>query len=328
MSRCVVTGAAGFIGSHLCDRLLEKGHEVLGVDAFIPYYPRRYKEANLHQARRSPRFRFLEIDLREADLHRAFAGYEVLFHEAAMPGLVRSWDQFEIYSSCNLEATRRVLEAARDLGMRHVIHVSTSSVYGKIADGSEDAPLRPISPYGVTKLAAEYLCRAFAEVFEVPVTILRYYSVYGPRQRPDMAFHILIRALLEDEPFILYGDGEQTRSNTFVADCVQATVAAFEQPERSIGETFNVGGGEVVSLNEVIGYLQRLTGKVLRVERRPPRVGDQQHTCADFSKAGRRLGYRPKTGIVEGLRAQLEWQRANLDWLRLVESRGSKPGGD
>ncbi len=309
MTRCVVTGAAGFIGSHLCDLLLEKGHEVLGVDAFIPYYPRWIKEANLHKARQSPRFAFLEADLRDANLHDAFEGYDVLFHEAAMPGLVLSWEDFDSYSSCNLDGTRRVLEAARDLRMRHVLHVSTSSVYGRIAHGDEDAPLRPISPYGVTKLAAEYLCHAFQDVFDVPVTILRYYSVYGPRQRPDMAFHILIRALLNDEPFVLYGDGNQTRSNTFVSDCVRATVAAFERPEASIGETFNIGGGEVVSLNQVIAHLERLTGKKLHIERRGPRSGDQQHTRADFSKAGRRLGYRPETDIVGGLRAQLEWQR-------------------
>ncbi len=309
MSRCVVTGAAGFIGSHLCDALLEKGHEVLGIDAFIPYYPRDIKERNLMSARRSPRFSFLEADLRTADLAKAFEGCDAVFHEAAMAGLMRSWSDFELYADCNLNGTRRVLEAARDTRVRHVIHVSTSSVYGKVATGTEESAPRPVSPYGVTKLAAEHLCRAFEDTFGVPVTILRYFSVYGPRQRPDMAYHILIRALLHGEAFVMYGDGRQTRSNTFVADCVRATLAAFEQPRVSVGETFNVGGGEVVSLNEVIELLQTLTGKRLHIERRPSRPGDQAHTAANIDKVTRVLGYRPTTGIADGLRAQIAWHR-------------------
>lgn len=310
MTRCLVTGAAGFIGSHLCEALLQRGHEVTGLDAFIPYYPRAVKEANLAACRAHPRFRFLEQDLRTADLRPAVAGSEVIFHEAAMAGLMRSWSDFELYASCNLLATQRLLEAVREAPVRHFLHISTSSVYGREADGPEDRPLRPISPYGVTKLAAEHLCRAYAAHFGLPLTVLRYFSVYGPRQRPDMAYHVLIRALLRDEPFTLYGDGEQSRSNTFIADGVQATLLAFEQRERSLGETFNVGGGEVVTLNRVVALLEQLTGKQARIERRPARPGDQQHTAADITRIREKLGYQPRVSVAEGLRAQAAWQRA------------------
>ncbi len=307
MSRCVVTGAAGFIGSHLCDALLARGHEVVGIDGFIPSYPRSYKEANLETMRTSPRFRFVEADLRTARLHALLEGCAAVFHQAAMPGLVRSWSEFDLYVECNLNATQRLLEAARDTGVAHFLLASTSSVYGKEATGAEDAPLRPVSPYGVTKLAAEHLCRAFEATFGLPVTILRYFSVYGPRQRPDMAYHILIQALLTGAPFVRYGDGRQSRSNTFVTDCVSATLAAFERPTASVGETFNVGGGEVVSLNEVIQLLQEITGKTLQVTQGPGRHGDQRHTRANIEKATRVLGYEPRTTVQEGLEAQVAW---------------------
>jgi UDP-glucuronate 4-epimerase len=312
MSRCLVTGAAGFIGSHLCEALLARGHEVIGVDAFIPYYPRAIKESNLAGARAARAFTFHELDLRTAPLRNLLKECDVVFHEAAMPGLVRSWSDLDLYSSCNLIGTQRLLDAARDEEVRHFIHVSTSSVYGREATGGEDSPLNPFSPYGVTKLAAEQLCRAYEVNFGVPVTILRYFSVYGPRQRPDMAYHILIRCLLRDEPFPLHGNGEQTRSNTYVEDCVRATLLAFEQPGASLGQVFNVGGGEVVSLNEVIGRLEALTGRKARIERRDPRPGDQVHTAAHIEKIRTVLGFTPATRVADGLRAQVEWQRAAM----------------
>ena len=307
MNRCLVTGAAGFIGSHLCEALLAQGHEVVGVDAFIPYYPRPVKEANLAAARKHPKFSFHELDLRRDSLQSAVEGCQVIFHEAAMPGLMRSWSEVDLYASCNLVGTQRILEAAREARVSHFIHISTSSVYGREAAGGEDAALRPCSPYGITKLAAEHLCRTYADQFGVPVTILRYFSVYGPRQRPDMAYNILIRCLLRDEPFTLYGIGDQTRSNTFVADCVRATMLAMQH--QAVGHTFNVGGGEVVSLNEVIAKLEQLTGRKLRIHREPARPGDQKHTAADISRIRETLGYRPTTSVLEGLRAQLEWQQ-------------------
>ena len=312
MSRCLVTGAAGFIGSHLCEALLEQGHEVAGLDAFIPYYPRPLKEANLAAARRHERFRFHELDLRKDDLKKAMAGCEVVFHEAAMPGLMRSWSDLDLYASCNLTGTQRLLEAAREARVSHVIHVSTSSVYGREATGPEDSMLRPCSPYGITKLAAEHLCRTYADSFGVPITILRYFSVYGPRQRPDMAYHILIRCLLTGEPFILYGVGDQTRSNTYVADCVQATLLAMKHRAKALGQTFNVGGGEIVSLNQMIALLEEMTGHKLAIQRQPARPGDQKHTAANISRIAAALGYRPATPVRKGLEAQLAWQKQIL----------------
>lgn len=310
MKRCMVTGAAGFIGSHLCEALTSRGVEVVGVDAFIPYYPRTRKEANLAALRERRNFHFREMDLRTDDPTPLLEGCDVLFHLAAMPGLMKSWSDFALYNTCNCDATLRLLEAARAMKLPHFIHVSTSSVYGKEAVQGEDAPTRPFSPYGITKLAAENLCRAFEANFGLPITILRYFSVYGPRQRPDMAYNILIRTLLEGGTFTMFGDGEQTRSNTFVSDCVAATILAAEKRDAALGEVFNIGGGEIVSLNNVIARLEKLTGRKANIERKPPRPGDQKHTAANIEKARRLLGYNPATPFDEGIRAQFEWQRA------------------
>lgn len=308
MSKCLVTGAAGFVGSHLSEALIARGHEVVGVDAFIPYYPREIKERNLEALRQDSRFQFHEADLRTADIRRIADGCEVFFHEAAMAGLMKSWSDFDLYASCNMIATKRLLEAAREIQPKQVIHISTSSVYGREATGPEDTPLTPFSPYGITKVGAENLCRAFEANFNVPVTILRYFSVYGPRQRPDMAYNILIRSLFQGEPFVMYGDGEQTRSNTFVADCVAATVLAFEKRDAALGQVFNVGGGEIVSLNRVIRILEEITGRQAKIERRPARPGDQKHTAADIGRISKQLGYAPTKKVVDGLQAQVKWQ--------------------
>ncbi|MCX6995771.1 MAG: GDP-mannose 4,6-dehydratase [Kiritimatiellaeota bacterium] len=310
MSRCLVTGAAGFIGSQLCEALLARGHTVVGLDAFIPYYPRPIKEVNLAAARRQAGFSFHEADLRAADLSPLLAGCEAIFHLAAMPGLIKSWTDFALYETCNILGTQRLLAAAQAAATcRHFLYVSTSSVYGREATQAETAPLQPVSPYGITKLAAENLCRAYESNFGMPVTILRYFSVYGPRQRPDMGYYQLIRCLLRDEPFIVCGDGEQTRSNTFVADAVVATVLAFERRAAALGETFNVGGGEIVALNRIIRMLEEITGRSVRLARQPPRPGDQTHTSANIEKARRLLGYHPGTPLADGLRAQVAWQK-------------------
>lgn len=309
MSLYCVTGAAGFIGSHLSEALLAEGHRVLGLDCFIPYYPRAAKEANLAALRDHERFTFVEVDLRADPLHDLVAGCDAVFHLAAMPGLMKSWSDFQLYCSCNLEATQRLLDAVRDREIPHFLHVSTSSVYGREATGPETSELRPFSPYGITKLAAEGLCHAYNANFGVPFTILRYFSVYGPRQRPDMAYHLLIEALLHGKSFPLHGDGEQTRSNTFVSDCVRATMLAAAKPGASLGRTFNIGGGEVVSLNQVITMLEELTGQKAGIERKPPRPGDQKHTQADITQARERLGYEPTVGVRKGLTAQVAWHR-------------------
>src|SRR4051812_18951587 len=277
--KCLVTGAAGFIGSHLCEELLHRGHTVVGLDAFIPYYPRPRKEANLAGLAGRPEFHFLELDLRHHDIDSALEDVEVIFHLAAMPGLTRSWTDFDLYQGCNLSATHRLLEAARNLRLLHrFVYVSTSSVYGRYASGDEMLPARPISPYGVTKLAAENLCRAHADEHGLPLVVLRYFSVYGPGQRPDMGYHQFIAAMLRDEPVVVTGDGHQTRSNTYVADCVEATIAALQAPRN---ETYNVGGGETASVWDVLGKLEAILGVEAVVRREPARPGDQRVTGAD-----------------------------------------------
>jgi nucleoside-diphosphate-sugar epimerase len=309
--KCVITGAAGFIGSHLSEALLAGGHDVVGLDAFIPYYPRRTKEANLARALRHPSFCFLELDLRTAPLEPVLDNAEAVFHLAAMPGLAKSWTDFELYNGCNVLATQRLLEAIRATRppLRRFVLASTSSVYGRFASGDESLPTCPVSPYGVTKLAAEHLCRAYSSAFGLPLVVLRYFSVYGPRQRPDMGYHQFIQAALCGAPVTVTGDGHQSRSNTYVGDCVRATVAALNAP---VGETYNVGGGESASVWDILEKLSRLAGAPLRAERAPARAGDQRHTFADTSRLASHLGWSPVTSLDEGLAAQFEWQKAGL----------------
>ena len=306
--RYLVTGAAGFIGSHLCERLLADGHTVIGVDCFVPYYPIEIKHRNLRDVSAHSRFQFLQCDLRTDDLVDMLADVDIIYHLAAMPGLIRSWTDFDGYWSCNVLATQRLLEAVRPhIGrLKRFIYGSTSSAYGKFASGDESLPTRPISPYGVTKLASEHLCRAHAEAYELPLVVLRYFSVYGPRQRPDMAYNLFIQALMENQPIRLYGDGKQVRGNTYVADCVQATMLAAQAP---IGELYNVGGGEAVSVWDVLSKLEAISGRRFVVESHPERAGDQRHTFADTSKLFRHLGWKASTPMDEGLRRQWEWQR-------------------
>jgi nucleoside-diphosphate-sugar epimerase len=306
--KCLVTGAAGFIGSHLCERLLHAGHTVVGVDSFVPYYPRILKEANLTSARGQRGFTFHNLDLRHDSLDGLFDGVWAVFLLAAMAGLALSWTDFDLYQSCNLTATQRLVEAARGrAGLERFIYASTSSVYGRFGSGDEALPARPISPYGVTKLAAENLCRAYAEEHGLPLVALRYFSVYGPRQRPDMGYCRFIDALLRGEPVTVYGDGLQVRGNTYVVDCVEATMLALKAPP---GEVYNVGGGEAVTVWEVLRKLEALTGHQAVVRREPARAGDQRYTFADTTRIARHLGWRPSTGLDEGLARQVAWQQS------------------
>ena len=310
---CLVTGAAGFIGSHLCERLLALGHSVVGLDAFIPYYPRSFKEANLACLRSRSGFTFQELDLRTDKLDDALCQIEAVFHLGAMAGLAKSWTEFDLYQSCNLTATQRLLEAVRaeraagKSKVTRFVHASTSSVYGRFATGDETLPTRPISPYGVTKLAAENLCRCFADEFGIPAVVLRYFSVYGPRQRPDMGYFQFIDAMLKGAPITVFGDGNQVRGNTYIGDCVEATIAAAGAP---VGETYNLGGGETASVWEILGKLEKILGRKAIVRTGAARAGDQRSTFADTSKLRRHLGWEARTPLDEGLARQVEWQKA------------------
>jgi nucleoside-diphosphate-sugar epimerase len=305
--KCVVTGAAGFIGSHLCEELLRGGHKVTGLDAFLPYYPQVVKHRNLLDLLRHPNLRFYRVDLRTDPIDELLADAEVVFHLAAMPGLMPGWTDLEGYWTCNMLATQKLLGAVHRSASRlqRLVYASASAVYGRLASGDETLPTKPISPYGITKLAAEHLCRAYAEAHQMPIVTLRYFSVYGPRQRPDMGYHRFIQALLEEKPVTVFGDGQQVRGNTYVADCVQATIAALQAPP---GELYNVGGGETASVWDILHKLEAIAGRKVKVRQKPARPGDQAQTCADTTKLRHHLDWIPRTSLDEGLAQQWEWQ--------------------
>jgi len=305
-----VTGAAGFIGSHLVESLLADGHEVVGVDCFVDYYPRAAKEQNLERARGHSAFRLVEGRLQELDLARVFDGAGAIYHLAAQAGVRSSWGRdFALYSDHNVLATQRVLEAAAGAGRPRVVYASSSSVYGdaKALPLREDTPCQPVSPYGVTKLAGEHLAVLYHRNHGLPTTSLRFFTVYGPRQRPDMAFHRFLKAARDGQAIHLYGDGEQTRDFTFVADIVAATRAAAVSGRP--GSVYNVGGGERVALNAVLRTIDEITGRALRIEREEAQKGDMRDTFADTTAAGRDLGFRSTVHLAEGLRREWDWIR-------------------
>ncbi|VTS06066.1 NAD-dependent epimerase/dehydratase family protein [Tuwongella immobilis] len=305
---CVITGAAGFIGSHLGAALLRQGHRVVGIDCFTSYYARQIKEANLQSLRKHRWFQWMPLDLTSDPLDEALAGADWVFHLAAMPGLVRSWTHFDEYQHHNVIGTQRLLEALKRVPrIPKLIHASTSSVYGRYALGDESLPLLPSSPYGITKLAAENLVRVYREEFGVPGVVLRFFSVYGPGQRPDMGYHQFIQALMRHEPIRVSGDGHQVRGNTFVSDCVAATIAAAERAQD--GDVLNIGGGEMVSVWKVIEVLERITHRKALIQSIPARHGDQRYTGADIRRAQRQLGWEPSVPLEEGLAQQVAWQR-------------------
>jgi len=309
--RALVTGAAGFIGSQLAERLIARGAEVTGVDAFTDYYPRAVKESNLAGLRAMPRFRFVEAGLHEADLAPLLDGVTHVFHFAAQAGVRRSWGrEFSVYTVNNTDATQRLLEACAGCPIDRFIYASSSSVYG---DGvsipmRESALPQPVSPYGVTKLAAEQLGFLYHVNHRVPVVSLRYFTVYGPRQRPDMAFHRFFRAALASTPISVYGDGEQTRDFTFVEDAVAATLAAGDRGRP--GSVYNIGGGSRVSVNHVLELVRRVSGRQLEVRHEAPQKGDMRDTYADTSRARRDLGFEPRVCLEDGLRAEFGWLAA------------------
>ncbi|MBA3347455.1 MAG: NAD-dependent epimerase/dehydratase family protein [Actinobacteria bacterium] len=298
MSRYVVTGAAGFIGSHLAETLLARGHEVVGIDCFTDYYDPALKEQNARalDVRR--------LDLAEDELD--FSGCDGVFHLAGQPGVRSFGDVFPLYVRRNVLATQRVLEAAAAVGTR-VVFASSSSIYGEAESypTPEETPLRPLSPYGITKLMCEHLVRAYGRSFELDGVVLRYFNAYGPRQRPDMAFPRVVGALAGGDPFTLYGDGEQSRSFTYVLDVVEANVLAMAGA--APGAVLNVGGGEEATMNETIATLERIAGRTLELRREPVVEGDQRRTKADTTRIRAELGWEPRTTLDEGLRAQWEW---------------------
>ncbi len=315
--RMVVTGAAGFIGSHLTERLLAAGHEVVGIDSFEDYYPRPFKEANLARARAAARFSLIEDDLLHlaagdagrSRLDEVLNGADCVFHLAAQAGVRASWGQsFRIYSDNNVLGTQMVLEACRREGVPKVVYASSSSVYGDTDQlpMHEDANCRPVSPYGVTKLAGEQLCRLYWKNHGVPAVSLRFFTVYGPRQRPDMAFHLFLKALHEGRPLEMYGTGNQTRDFTFVDDIVDGIVLAMGGAD---GAVYNLGGGSRVTLLEAIRTLESVSGLSAEVHGEEVQAGDVKHTWADLTRAREELGYAPRVPLEEGLRLEAEWYR-------------------
>ncbi|KUO76025.1 MAG: UDP-glucose 4-epimerase [Desulfosporosinus sp. BRH_c37] len=311
--KILVTGAAGFIGSHLCERLLEINEiEVIGIDGFINPSLKQTKLRNLRLLLTNPRFQFHQVDLRDADLKNLLEGVQVVYHLAAMPGVRTSWGtDFQAYVDHNIVATQILLEAVREHPLTKFIYISTSSVYGeKVGKVSETSMPTPLSPYGVSKLTGEYLCKVYQASYAIPIVILRYFTLFGPRQRADMAFHRFIKGILQRESIQIYGDGLQTRDFTFIKDCVEATVAALDA-EGVIGEIINIGGRERASILEVISLLEYLLNKKANLEFTERLKGDPLDTWADISKAQTLLNYNPVCSLKTGLEQQIIDIRSN-----------------
>jgi UDP-glucuronate 4-epimerase len=327
--RALVTGCAGFIGSTLTDSLLADGHSVLGVDCFNDNYRRAPKLANLQRAREFDAFEFVPIDLARGDLLDLVDECEVIFHLAAEPGVRSSWgDRFELFVRNNVLATHRLLEAAATDPRRRVVYASSSSIYGNTErlPTPEDASPAPFSPYGVTKLAGEHLCELYRENHGLETVALRYFTVYGPRQRPDMALHRFCMAAISKAPITIFGDGRQRRDFTFVQDIVAATRAAAFAPGVS-GRVYNVGGGSQVSIRRVLELLAAVAGRPLDVRYEGSEAGDVRETSADTTRAADELGFRSQVGFEAGLGAEFDWAREQVDLHRARPERRAVPAG-
>jgi nucleoside-diphosphate-sugar epimerase len=307
----LVTGGAGFIGSHLSELLLERGARVRAIDAFTDFYPRPLKERNLENLRGRPGYEFIEGDLREVDLAAALDGITHVFHLAAQAGVRRSWgSEFGVYTGLNIDSTQRLLEACTKTPIERLVYASSSSVYGDDVEipMKETALPQPVSPYGVTKLAAEQLCHLYHVNFGVPAVSLRYFTVYGPRQRPDMGFNRFFTAILNGKPLVQFGDGLQTRDFTFVADAARATADAAVRGVP--GRVYNIGGGSRVSLREVFDLITRVSGRKVTIDQQGPQKGDMRDTYADTTRARQDLDFTPSVTLEEGLRAMWRWMEA------------------
>ncbi len=304
----LVTGAAGFIGSHLCEQLLvDKNHHVIGIDGLIDPNLKLLKERNIATLRQHPRFTFINENLLAIDWKKILINVDVIYHLAAIPGVRSSWGtNFDSYVINNINVTQRLLESCRNIPIKKFIYVSTSSVYGeKQGKVPEDSLPSPLSPYGVTKLTGEYLCNVYQKTDQIPIIILRYFTVYGPRQRSDMAFHRFIQHKLQKQPIPIYGSGKQTRDFTYVSDCVEATAAVLNA-NNLIGETINIGGKERASILEIIAIIEELIGEKVEVNFCEKAHGEPMHTWADITKAEQLLNYKPTVSLKVGLKHELD----------------------
>jgi len=321
--RVLVTGCAGFIGSHLCEKLLDLGYVVVGVDAFTNYYSPKLKRHNIRNLLRNEKFKLVELDLSQSPIENLLhivGKVDYIIHQAAQPGVRSSWGiNFNAYIKHNVVATQKLLESVvRVKNVKNFVYASSSSVYGSqpTMPFKENMLPKPHSPYGVTKLAAEHLCITYSENYNVPIVILRYFTVYGPRQRPDMAFHKFIKNMLLNAPIEIYGDGNQKRDFTYVGDVVDAVIRAIEI-EDATGEIINIGSSNPVRLLDVIKVLANMVGVEPNIVFRAKQKGEVEVTYADISKARSILKWSPKIPLEEGLRAQIKWMKKILD-LNLV----------
>lgn len=300
--KALVTGCAGFIGSHLTERLLKEGLEVIGIDCFTPYYPRDIKERNIADTLKQKHFEFIEADILGL---KELPQVDYIFHQAAQPGVRGSWgDKFEIYVRNNILATQRLLEFYKDKKLEKFIYASSSSVYGDAElPLKETVTPRPVSPYGVTKLAGENLCYLYHRSYKMPIISLRYFTVYGPRQRPDMAIHKMVFAILNGEEFAIFGDGNQTRDFTYIADVTEANVLAAKSDIQ--GKVLNIGGGSRISVNDLIRLISKLLDKEAKITYIEEQKGDVRHTLAYIEQAKKELGWQPRVPIENGLREYL-----------------------
>jgi UDP-glucose 4-epimerase len=306
--KAVVTGAAGFIGSHLSAALLDSGASVTGIDCFTDYYARPLKDANLATVKGRQGFSFVEGALQDLDLAKILTGATHVFHLAGQAGVRKSWGgDFDVYIRDNVHATQRLLESMAGMPIQKYVYSSSSSVYGNDVPlpMRENTYLQPLSPYGVTKLAGEHLGHLYFANHGVPTVSLRYFTVYGPRQRPDMAFQRFLTSVRDGKSITVYGDGEQTRDFTFISDIVAANIAAAA--EGRPGSVYNIGGGSRVTLNHVLELIQKVTGKTVAIQREPEQKGDMRHTYADTSAARRDLDFNPRVSLENGLAQQYQW---------------------
>ncbi len=312
--KALVSGAAGFVGSHLTDALLARGDEVVALDCFTPYYDVAAKVANVRSYRDAPDCTFVQADLRSDDLRSLLDGVDVVFHQAAQPGVRQSWDHhFGDYASHNVLGTQRLLDASRHAGVSRFVYASSSSIYGNALQYPtfEDTVPAPFNPYGVTKLAAEHLTRAYAQNFGLSTISLRYFTVYGPRQRPDMSIHRLVESALRGDRFPLFGDGRQVREFTYVADIVRANILAGTS-DVTPGEVCNIAGGSEISIRDLIAMVAELAGVAIDVDEGPAAPGDVTRNSGATERAHRVLGWEPEIDLRTGVTAQLAWHRDQM----------------